>query len=167
MRTERAWRVRVPLRFPGQYADKETNLHYNYFRDCYDPALGRYCQSDPIGLRGGINTYAYALSDPLRKVDPLGLAASDPTQLALGWLLRDPVEAARRAGQAAGIACASSIPCTAGPRLQILINLRCEPLLPQIGDGRAGAPVAYDACLETCRVEWYKLCRAQTSMSCY
>ena len=42
------------LRFPGQYYDLETGTHYNYFRDCYDPATGRYCQSDPIGLRGGI-----------------------------------------------------------------------------------------------------------------
>jgi RHS repeat-associated protein len=44
-----------PLRYPGQYFDKETNLHFNYFRD-YDPAIGRYTQSDPIGLRGGLNT---------------------------------------------------------------------------------------------------------------
>jgi len=62
-----------PLRFPGQYADKETNLYYNYFRDCYDPVLGRYCQSDPIGLEGGINTYSYVESSPLDGADPLGL----------------------------------------------------------------------------------------------
>jgi RHS repeat-associated protein len=60
-----------PLRFPGQYADKETNLYYNYFRD-YDPALGRYVESDPIGLRGGLNLYLYA-SDPITQVDPDGL----------------------------------------------------------------------------------------------
>ncbi len=60
------------LRFPGQYFDKETNLHYNYFRD-YDPAIGRYIQSDPIGLDGGINTYFYAAADPIGWFDIDGL----------------------------------------------------------------------------------------------
>jgi RHS repeat-associated protein len=61
------------LRFPGQYFDKETGLHYNYFRD-YDPKIGRYVQSDPIGLAGGLNPYIYVGNNPLRWVDPLGLA---------------------------------------------------------------------------------------------
>jgi RHS repeat-associated protein len=59
------------LRYAGQYFDKETNLHYNYFRD-YDPAIGRYIQSDPIGLAGGINTYSYVGSNPLIYEDPTG-----------------------------------------------------------------------------------------------
>ncbi|MDZ4099922.1 MAG: RHS repeat-associated core domain-containing protein [Methylophilaceae bacterium] len=60
------------LRFPGQYYDKETGLHYNTHRD-YDPSTGRYIESDPIGLLGGVNTYAYVGSDPLRYIDPRGL----------------------------------------------------------------------------------------------
>ncbi|NHQ88703.1 hypothetical protein HA050_21630 [Iodobacter sp. HSC-16F04] len=61
------------LRFPGQYFDKETGKHYNNFR-VYDPATGRYIQSDPIGLAGGINTYGYADALPTTKTDQLGLA---------------------------------------------------------------------------------------------
>jgi len=86
----------LPLRFPGQYADQETGLHYNYFRD-YEPAIGRYVQSDPvgqlsyfylttilkallpIGLRTGYwnHLYAYVDNAPTTAVDPLGLGLID------------------------------------------------------------------------------------------
>jgi RHS repeat-associated protein len=62
-------------RFPGQYYDQETGTHFNWMRD-YDPATGRYVQSDPIGLAGGINTFSYALGRPLELIDPSGRAAA-------------------------------------------------------------------------------------------
>lgn len=59
------------LRFPGQYYMAETGLNYNYHRD-YDPLTAKYVESDPFGLRGGINTYAYVEDDPLDGIDPTG-----------------------------------------------------------------------------------------------
>ena len=60
------------LRLPGQYFDSETNYHYNYYRD-YSPEIGRYVESDPIGLGGGSNTYGYVEGNPLKYIDPRAL----------------------------------------------------------------------------------------------
>ncbi len=60
------------LRLPGQYFDAETGLYYNKHR-YYDPNRGRYLTPDPLGLRGGLNSYAYAAGNPMRNVDPSGL----------------------------------------------------------------------------------------------
>ena len=66
------------LRFPGQYFDEETSNHYNINRD-YNPVTGRYIQSDPIGLDGGTNTFAYVDGNPATSVDLEGLCGgSDP-----------------------------------------------------------------------------------------
>ena len=60
------------LRFPGQYFDAETGLHNNWHRD-YNNELGRYNESDPIGLEGGINIYSYVANQPTVYADPAGL----------------------------------------------------------------------------------------------
>jgi RHS repeat-associated protein len=70
------WHPNYELRFPGQVADSATGLFYNYFRD-YDPQTGRYIESDPVGLGGGINTYGYVAADPLRYADPTGQCIED------------------------------------------------------------------------------------------
>ena len=80
------------IRFPGQYYDAETGLHYNYFRD-YDPTTGRYIQSDPLGLSGGISTYLYASSNPLYYMDPFGRSSITWDEL---------VELGQRTGTTAG-----------------------------------------------------------------
>ncbi len=79
-----------PLRLPGQYFDAETGLHYNFHRH-YDPEIGRYLQTDPVGLLGGPNPYAYAGNNPANIVDETGLC---PPCAVL----------AREAGKIAGVA---------------------------------------------------------------
>jgi RHS repeat-associated protein len=69
----------LALRFPGQQATDASGLFYNYQRD-FDPAVGRYSQSDPIGLLGGISTYNYAEARPTSHVDSAGLQATSTSQ---------------------------------------------------------------------------------------
>ena len=60
------------MRFPGQYEDVETGLHYNYYR-YYEPTIGRYLRADPIGLTGGINLYSHVKNKPIIHSDRTGL----------------------------------------------------------------------------------------------
>ncbi len=83
--------------FPGQILDSESGYFYNYFRD-YDPSTGRFVQSDPIGLRGGISTYGYSNGNAVNYIDPTGTVA----------VVDDVVILAGAAAVAAGVACAST-----------------------------------------------------------
>jgi RHS repeat-associated protein len=60
------------LRFPGQYADVETGLNQNYFRN-YSPMLGRYAEPDPLGFVNNASTYAYVTDNPISFTDATGL----------------------------------------------------------------------------------------------
>ncbi|MDS7944268.1 RHS repeat-associated core domain-containing protein [Acinetobacter sp. V110_1] len=75
----------MPMRHAGQYFDSEVGIFYNYFRD-YNPITGKYVESDPIGLDGGLNTYGYVGGDALGAVDPKGLATQAEVSKALSLL---------------------------------------------------------------------------------
>ncbi|MCZ2136182.1 MAG: RHS repeat-associated core domain-containing protein [Burkholderiales bacterium] len=105
---------RVNNRFPGQIADAESWKYYNYFRD-YDAAIGRYVESDPIGLRGGLSTFGYVKQQPNRLRDPDGLKVQECCRRAeiLGgrtgvkhcWLKTDSITA----GMASNPACRAGV----------------------------------------------------------
>ncbi len=80
--------VTFNLRYPGQYFDPETKLHYNYFRT-YAPSTGRYTQGDPIGLDGGWNRFGYVEGNPLMFTDPEGLEP-DGHHWVIGPIRNDP-----------------------------------------------------------------------------
>jgi RHS repeat-associated protein len=100
--------VKFNLRFPGQYLDAETGLHYNYFRD-YEAGTGRYVESDPIGLAGGIASYPYANSMPIGAADPRG------EQAQLAWCLGGPGPCALAAGTV--LACGAALQSQRFPQL--------------------------------------------------
>jgi RHS repeat-associated protein len=81
--------VENPIRFPGQYYDQETGLHYNYYR-YYDPKMGRYLTPDPIELDGGSNLYVYVENTPTNQIDLLGLKCVKQCMLVTAYCATGP-----------------------------------------------------------------------------
>ncbi len=103
------------MRFPGQRYDSATGLHYNYYRD-YDPATGRYVESDPIGLEGGVSTYSYADNNALINMDPDGLQFFPYSRnLNTRPPYRIPDQVAREANAVWGVATVGATVGTVGP----------------------------------------------------
>jgi RHS repeat-associated protein len=100
----------LSLRFPGQLFDPEAGFHQNWHRD-YDPKLGRYLQSDPIGIAGGLNPYAYVDADPVNWVDPRG---ENPVLAAIVACVRIP--ACRNAATALALATVAAVQRTLRPQ---------------------------------------------------
>lgn len=139
----------LPLRFPGQYFDKEDNLAYNYFRD-YDSSLGRYAESDLIGLLGGVNPFSYA-NDALAQIDPRGLMGHAPGKG--GWTPRTPPEAPAYLPIAQGL----SILFPIFPFVGIVGDTKCGSYgirVPNTFDTSSIEPacVKHDRCYGTCGV---------------
>jgi RHS repeat-associated protein len=112
-------------RFPGQYADVETGLNYNYNR-FYDPNSATYISSDPIGLKGGISTYVYVHANPLWFIDMKGLSSSCPDCMPMSE------EKCCETAGALGLVGTSEIPNTV-----ICCNGRKVPCTNSISGGRS------------------------------
>jgi RHS repeat-associated protein len=156
LRTLRQERTDCPLRFPGQYHDQETGLHYNYQR-YYDPDTGQYQSIDPLGLAAGPNARAY-VPNPFAALDPLGLAEDCELALNAAKSKANQIQAAHSSGKtrpasAAGLSkdgqtftgasTKGETPPTLDPRVQeALDNIPPELRAPGGQHGRCGEPAA-------------------------
>jgi RHS repeat-associated protein len=129
-------------RFPGQIADLETGLIYNYFRD-YDPQTGRYVQSDPIGLAGGVNSYSYVHGNPVSYNDPFGQQATTAIDTGRVGLSTIGAVCAGTGGAACAAAAAGAVGVGAYWLTDEYINPWAQPLISKA--------------VEACEVNWDKI----------
>jgi RHS repeat-associated protein len=110
-----------PLRFPGQYFDRETNLHYNYFRD-YDPITGGYLRADLLEPRG-LSPYVYAKVNSLRFEDQFGLEPQEPADMLLLCAADTHPDDGRSVPRARRSACDAQDDCVAKCRCRHIADL--------------------------------------------
>jgi len=165
----------LPLRLPGQYFDKETNLLHNYFRD-YDPAIGRYGQGDPVGLTGRVNLYAYVEGQPLLLSDPLGLRGGSNIWQGIRDLFikpREPVPTGSGV-EGSGVVPAGSMARKGAQYGQKLCKGPSRNYVTECGDycitetgvgASAGAGGEISECIKHCQ-DAYRKCKYPPSSSC-
>jgi RHS repeat-associated protein len=151
------------LRFPGQYFDRETNLAYNWRRD-YDSSIGRYIESDPIGLFGGLNTFLYVQADPLWLFDLTGEAIGGlPSQPPEDLLKKFPGRygqglSAKGFGTWYGLQCAQR--CTwSGPKWVVdHAQAICLEIIPAPALATPQRNDVLFSCEDTCKEHAPKIC---------
>ncbi|MBL8438601.1 MAG: RHS repeat-associated core domain-containing protein [Zoogloeaceae bacterium] len=143
----------IHLRFPGQYYDQESGLHYNWHR-YYSPRLGRYISADPIGVEGGANLYSYVGANPLSRADPEGLMGAAPGKGG-GY---QPGEGPGQGfgGFANGIG--NLLPNTCEGKCNLYVGMICGPLAGAAGYQTLGA--AWTTAFAACKVQVFTGCFA-------
>ncbi len=141
---------RLDLRFPGQRFDAVSGMYHNYFRD-YDPTVGRYVQSDPIGLLGGMSTYGYANHSPATFSDPMGLFGKKIGGGIANMLVRPIVQ--RLGGGVAARAASAAAQARAQARRAAEMAQRMQTVLGRILKGRSSKTGAGSVILQQFVVE--------------
>jgi RHS repeat-associated protein len=121
--------ITLNLRYPGQYFDRESGLHFNWMRS-YSPNNGRYTQADPIGLQGGWNRFAYANSNPVKYSDPTGLIVGVDDLIIGGGVLV--------VGCAMSPGCSSAVTNAVSATVNAVgdaIDRICKPAIPDTSPG--------------------------------